>query len=167
MIIRLATENDIQEAAMIYDQAREYMKQNGNPDQWSGVYPNGDDVLEGIKNGTSYVCEDNGEVVATFYFEENSNDPSYAEIYDGEWKNNDAYAVIHRIAVKYHGKGIVDFCFEECFRRFPNLKIDTHESNIPMIKSLKRCGFEYCGIVYIASIPDRDMARRVAYQKTK
>lgn len=162
MFIRLANENDINEAAAIYDSARKFMKESGNPSQWAGEYPNGYDVRLGIEGGTSYVCEEEGEVVATFHFEANADDPTYRKIYGGEWKNDLPYGVIHRIAVKYHGRGIVDFCFNECFKIIPNLKIDTHEDNIPMKRCLERNGFEYCGIIYLASGDSR-----VAYQKTK
>ena len=165
MIIRLATPADVTAAAEIYDNAREFMKKNGNPDQWSGEYPNAYDVEMGIDKGTSYVCEDCGEIVATFHFDINADDPSYRKIYDGDWKNADPYSVIHRIAVKHHGRGIVDFCFEECFKRFPNIKIDTHEDNVPMQKCLERCGFEYCGIVYIVGLGEA--GKRLAYQRKK
>lgn len=162
MIIRPATAADVNAAAEIYDNARKFMSENGNPKQWSGDYPNGYDVEAGIEKGTSYVCENEGEIVATFHFDTNADDPSYHKIYDGRWKNDLPYAVIHRIAVKYHGRGIVDFCFNECFKRFPNLKIDTHEDNIPMQKCLKRCGFEYCGVVHLANGEER-----IAFQKYK
>ena len=162
MFIRLAKEADVNAAAEIYENARKFMVQSGNPTQWAGEYPNGYDVRLGIERGTSYVCEDNGDIVATFHFEANADDPTYRKIYDGEWKNSLPYGVIHRIAVKYHGKGIVDFCFNECFKLIPNLKIDTHENNIPMKKALLRCGFEYCGIIYLANGESR-----MAYQKTK
>lgn len=160
MFIRKAKINDVAAAAEIYDAARRFMKQQGNPDQWKGEYPNGDDVLWGIEKGTSYVCEDNGEVVATFHFENEAEDPTYLNIYDGEWKSSLPYAVIHRIAVKYHGRGIVDFCFNECFKLCPNIRIDTHRDNIPMQKCLKRNGFEYCGIIYLENGEER-----LAYQK--
>ena len=111
MFIRPATKADVAAANDIYESARKFMAQNGNPTQWSGVYPNSDDVSWGIENGTSYVCEDKGEVVATFHFEANADDPTYHKIYDGSWKNDLPYGVIHRIAVKYHGRGIIDFCF--------------------------------------------------------
>lgn len=162
MFIRPATKEDVTAAAEIYAAARRYMKENGNPSQWSGEYPNEYDVEEGIMQGTSYVCEDDGEVVATFYFKANADDPTYRKIFDGEWKNNDAYAVIHRIAVKYHGRGIVDFCFNECFNLHSNIKIDTHRDNIPMHKCLSRNGFEYCGIIYL-----QNGEERIAFQKTK
>ncbi len=162
MFIRLAKEADVKAAESIYESARSFMAQSGNPTQWAGEYPNGYDVRLGIEKGTSYVCEDDGEIVATFHFEANADDPTYCKIYDGEWRNSLPYGVIHRIAVKYHGKGIVDFCFSECFKLISNLKIDTHENNIPMKKCLLRNGFEYCGIIYLANGESR-----MAYQKSK
>lgn len=160
MFIRPATAADVEAAAKIYDEARAFMKASGNPDQWAGEYPNGLDVEIGIKNGTSYVCEDSGEIVAVFHFEANADDPTYRKIYGGKWKDNGPYAVIHRIAVKYHGRGIVDFCFNECFKLFPSIRIDTHKANIPMQKCLARNGFEYCGIIYLENGEER-----IAFQK--
>ncbi len=162
MFIRPATHADIDAVAKIYENARIYMKENGNPDQWAGEYPNGYDVELGIVRGTSYVCEDGGEIVAGFHFEANADDPTYRKIYEGAWQKDAPYSVIHRIAVKYHGRGIVDFCFNECFKLFPNIKIDTHKDNIPMQKCLTRNGFEYCGIIYLENGDER-----IAYQKTK
>ena len=69
---------------------------------------------------------------------------------------------MHRIAVLRHGKGVVDFCINECFKVFPNLKIDTHRDNIPMQKVLKRNGFCYCGIIYLESGDER-----LAFQKAQ
>lgn len=160
MFIRPATYGDIDAVAKIYENARAFMKESGNPDQWSGEYPNGYDVEEGILNGTSYVCEEDGEVVAGFYFKTNADDPTYRKIYDGSWADNGPYAVIHRIAVKYHGRGIADFCFNECFKLFPNIRIDTHRDNIPMQKCLAKNGFTYCGIIYLESGDER-----IAFQK--
>lgn len=160
MIIRPATKFDVPACDQIYAEARKYMAENGNPNQWSGEYPNGYDVEIGIESGSSYVCEDDGEILATFCFINNADDPTYRKIYNGSWKNSLPYAVIHRIAVKYHGRGIVDFCFCECFKLSGNLKIDTHKDNIPMQKCLERNGFSLCGIIYLENGDER-----VAYQK--
>ena len=162
MFIRLATHADIDAAAKIYESARGFMKESGNPTQWNGEYPNGYDVELGIEGGTSYVCEEDGEILATFHFQADADDTTYRKIYDGCWKNNQPYGVIHRIAVKYHGRGIADFCYRECFKLCQNLKIDTHRDNLPMQKSLVKNGFEYCGIIYL-----HDGSERVAYQKVK
>ena len=160
MFIRKATASDVAAADEIYSSAKRFMKESGNPNQWSGDHPNGEDVRLGIEKGVSYVCEDEGEIIATFHFETDADDPTYHKIYNGEWISDAPYAVIHRIAVKYHGKGIVDFCFDECFKNFSNIRIDTHRDNIPMQKCLIRNGFEYCGIIHLESGDER-----MAYQK--
>ena len=161
MEIRLARQEDIDAANGIYEAARSYMRDAGNPCQWNSAYPGKKDIADGIADETSYVCVDGDEIVATFYFKI-GDDPTYAEISEGSWVSEEPYAVIHRIAVKHHGRGIVDFCFDYCFNRFPNLKIDTHKDNIPMQKCLLRCGFEYCGI-----ITTWNGEPRCAYQKIK
>lgn len=160
MLIRPAKNADLHAAAEIYKSAKEFMRASGNPDQWPGDYPNELDISMGIADGTSYVCEDDGEIVATFLFQPDADDPTYHRIYNGEWRNDAPYAVIHRIAVKYHGRGIVDFCFSECYKLFPNIKIDTHKDNVPMQKCLIRNGFEYCGIIYLENGNER-----IAFQK--
>ena len=161
MIIRKAKKEDLTEIDLIYKSAKSFMKENGNPYQWSGDYPSAYDAECGIESGTSFICEDGGEVVATFAFG-TDGEPTYDKIYEGDWKNHKPYAYIHRIAVKTHGKGIVAFCFNECFKMFPNLKIDTHRDNIPMQKALLRAGFEYCGIIYLENGEER-----LAYQKIR
>ncbi len=167
MIIRKARKEDLAACDAIYAAAKEYMHSNGNPTQWNGAYPCAEDTAADIEKGIGYVCEDEGEVVAVFAFEI-ANDSTYDNIYDGMWKNDEPYAYIHRIAVKHHGRGIVGFCFSECFKMYPNLKIDTHKNNIPMQRALTRSGFEYCGIIYIDN-PNatKEENARLAFQKTK
>ena len=161
MIIRKSTPCDLEQIDHLYSNAKAFMKNSGNPNQWKGDYPNRIDAAEDIENGIGFVCEENGEILAVFAFK-NGIEPTYNEIYEGSWLNDEPYAFLHRIAVKYHGKGIADFCFEECFKTFPNIKIDTHRDNIPMQKVLKRNGFKYCGIIYLANGDER-----LAYQKIK
>lgn len=159
MIIRKTRESDLADIDEIYASARKFMRENGNKKQWNSNYPSAESALEDMKNGIGYVCEDNGEVVAVFAFCV-GDEPTYSEIYDGKWLNSEPYAYIHRVAVKKHGMGIVDFCFNECFKMFPNLKIDTHRDNIPMQKVLLRNNFKYCGIIHLQNGDER-----IAYQK--
>ena len=161
MHIRKTTEDDVAAAAAIYESARAYMRAAGNPDQWQNGYPGKEEILSDMRRGRSYVCEDSGEVVAVFYFGEGP-DPTYDKIYGGEWLNDEPYSVIHRIAVKHHGRGIVDFCFSECEKLADNLKIDTHKNNIPMQRVLLRAGFVRCGTIYLESGD-----ARIAFQKTR
>ena len=159
MMIRKATENDLAAAGAIYDAAREYMREAGNPYQWNDDYPTARDVFGDISDGSSYVCEDNGEVVAAFHFHIGS-DKTYEKIYGGKWEGGTEYGVIHRIAVKYHGRKIADFCFSECARLSGDLRIDTHKDNVPMQKCLLRNGFSERGKVYLENGEER-----IAFQK--
>ena len=161
MFIRKSTENDISAIEEIYSAAKKFMREAGNKDQWNNGYPNGESARQDVESGIGYVCEDDGEVVAVFAFDI-AREPTYDVIYDGSWLNSDKYAYIHRVAVKKHGMGIVDFCFRECFKMFPSLKIDTHRDNIPMQRVLLRNGFEYCGIIHLENGDER-----LAYHKIK
>jgi RimJ/RimL family protein N-acetyltransferase len=159
MKIRRSTPADIKAIGEIYSSAKSFMRENGNPHQWNKVGPDESTALSDAKRGIGYVCEDEGEIVAVFAFEV-GNEPNYDKIYEGAWLNAEKYAYIHRVAVKKHGQGIIDFCFSECFKMHPNLKIDTHRDNIPMQKVLKRNGFSECGIIYIENGDER-----IAFQK--
>lgn len=161
MRIRKSNIADIPAIDEIYRSAKKFMRENGNATQWDGEYPNGSDAADDLKNGIGYVCEHGGEVVAAFAFCV-GDDPAYDVIYDGAWLDTEKYAFVHRIAVKYHGRGIVDFCFSECFKLYPNLKIDTHKDNLPMQKVLVRNGFSHCGTIYL-----EDGSPRLAYQRNK
>lgn len=160
MIIRKTTITDVAAAAEIYDMARSFMRKSGNMEQWNNGHPNAEDILRDIESGTSYVCVEEGEIIAVFFFKI-GNDPTYDKIYDGAWKKDGEYGVIHRIAVKYNGRGLADKIYAHCYSLHQNLRIDTHRDNIPMQRSLTKNGFEYCGIIYI-----EDGNERLAYQKT-
>lgn len=159
MTVRLTRMGDVTECEAIYLAAREFMIKSGNRDQWRDSYPDASDVKEDIKNGKSYVLEDGGEIVAVFYMSEGP-DPTYLHIENGAWLSDAPYGVIHRIAVKYQGRGLVGVCFDEAFRRFQNLRIDTHRDNLPMRRALAKHGFEYCGLIHIENGEER-----LAYQK--
>lgn len=163
MQIRKTTDKDVSAAAEIYDSARAFMRSVGNLTQWADGYPNRDSVLADMACGSSYVCEENGEILAIFYFRI-GEDKTYGKIYDGAWLTDGEYAVIHRIAVSdsARGRGVAAFIFEQCYRSFSNLKIDTHRDNIPMQKALLRSGFEYCGKIYLENGEER-----LAYQKVE
>lgn len=144
MIIRKSTLSDVDAIMEIYDGARSYMLSEGNPHQWGGGYPYREIVIEDIENGHSYICEDEGLPVAVFcYFK--GVDESYNEIYSGCWLDDGPYAVIHRIAVSVHGKGIASFCIRWCISQSDSIRIDTHEDNHPMQNLLNKLGFSYCG----------------------
>ena len=161
MNIRNADLLEAQEIKQIYENAKRFMSENGNPDQWSVGGPDLSIARADMEKGIGYVLEENGEILAAFMFSV-GEDPTYVEIYDGAWLNSDPYGVIHRIAVKYQGRGLIDYCFNFCFDICKNLKIDTHRDNIPMQKALAKRGFVKCGVIYLENGDER-----IAYQRIK
>ena len=159
MRVRKTNPADLERVGEIYENAKRFMREAGNPNQWNDGKPNIDTAREDMEKGVGYVVEDCGEILAVFMFSV-GDDPTYTKIYDGDWISREPYAVIHRIAVAKQGCGIIDFCINECFKICPNLKIDTHRDNIPMQKALLKRGFQYCGIIYLENGDER-----LAYQK--
>ena len=141
MKLRASTYEDIQDIMIIIAQAQQYFKEN-NIDQWQNNYPNPEVIAKDIKEGHSYVLEDEGQIIATgaLSFDGES---TYENIYEGAWIKNEDYAVVHRIAVdnKCKGQGIAGKLFElieELCRQqgVASIKIDTHEDNKSMQKLL-------------------------------
>lgn len=159
MKIRKTKKEDINRIMEIYARARAYMAANGNPTQWGTTRPTKERVMQDIQEEKSYVCEKGHEIVAVFYFSV-EEDPTYDVIADGQWLEDEPYGVIHRIAVSGQEKGVGSYCVQWAWQQHPNLRIDTHENNVPMQAMLKKNGFEYCGKIYIA-----DGSERLAYQK--
>lgn len=160
MDIRLAKRDDITEINNLYEAARQFMSKNGNADQWSNNYPSIEDIEEDLKKDCLYVCEDNDEVLAVFFYEF-ANDEDYEKI-DGAWLDDSPYGVLHRIATKRGTNGIGAYCIDYAYNACGNLRIDTHEKNIPMRNLLKKLGFKECGIIQV-----RHGKERIAFQKIK
>ena len=76
MNIRKSTAQDLPQILELYKIAREFMKNNGNPNQWEDRYPEVSTVENDIKTGISHVCVENGEIVGTFVFF-TGEDPTY------------------------------------------------------------------------------------------
>lgn len=150
IIIRKALPEDLPECNAIYERARAFMKSTGNGDQWGDTHPCADLIAEDVSRGLCHVVEEDKEILGVFYFN-CEDDPTYRKIYQGEWLSDSPYAVIHRVAVKEQGRGVVKAIFSYCYSVYPHLRIDTHENNAPMLRALEKNGFKRCGIIYIAS----------------
>lgn len=161
MEIKKATEKDLNEIINIYNNARDFMKESGNGRQWRNGYPPKELLENDIKNGTLYICLDQNKIAGVFCFFVGI-EPTYKKIYGGEWLNNEPYGVVHRIAVGEHHKGVASFCIQWCINNAHNIKIDTHENNIPMQKTILKNGFTFCG-----TIKKEDGTSRLAYQIVK
>lgn len=161
MVIKKAEDDELEKILEIYDHARRFMRDNGNPDQWSNTYPPKNQLEKSIQVGKLYVCVDQDELVGVFYFAE-EEDPTYAVIEEGAWLNDNPYGVVHKIASAAGTKGIATFCLNWAFEQTKNIRIDTHELNVPMRALLNKLGYKYCGRIYVA-----DGSPRMAFQKSR
>jgi RimJ/RimL family protein N-acetyltransferase len=164
MKIRPMKEQDIPTLLKLYDHARRYMVENGNPNQWPEWYPSREILQDDIKNGGYVILDkniddDKAVIIGAFILEENAYEEAY-DIIEGQWLNEEPYAVIHRCATLHNQKGIGQFFMDWCFKKASNIRVDTHKDNIPMIKFLEKNDFTYCGIVHYENAGDR-----LAYQK--
>lgn len=160
MKIKKTDIDDLDKVMEIYDHARTYMKENGNPDQWGNSYPDAQLINQDIQEGKSFVAVDEGQIVGVFYYSIGP-DPTYKSIYDGSWIEDGEYGVVHRIASASHKKGVASFCLNWAIEKCGSIRIDTHRDNIIMQKLLTKNGFTECGIIYL-----QNKEERIAFQKT-
>lgn len=158
MKIRRTEEKDIDIIMNIYETARKFMKENGNGTQWGDSFPTRE-LIEGDVLKDGYVVIDDKDILGVFVLNENTHELAYDRI-TGAWLNDKPYAVIHRLTTGGTHKGVGQFILDWCFNKFNNIRIDTHENNIPMKNLLIKNGYVYCGKIYYVGYGER-----VAFQK--
>lgn len=156
--VRKAQLSDFTRIEEIYHDARAFMAEHGNPNQWGKNHPPREQLLKDIDRGDLYVIADQGGIHGVFYFYI-GQDPTYTVI-DGAWSADTPYGTIHRIAGDGSG-GILKTAVEFGKTKISHLRIDTHEDNQIMQRAIARQGFRRCGIIYLA-----DGAPRIAYDLT-
>lgn len=149
MEIRLATEKDIPKMREIFDYGREVQLKSGNLNQWAAGYPSDELIQEDLEAGAVHVLVDDTAEILGIMSLFTEPDPTYEEI-DGEWLNDEPYATIHRIATSGKVKGTGQQLIEWTQEKFDNVRIDTHEDNEQMKYIVKKLGFIYCGVIYLA-----------------
>ena len=159
-MIREARQTDMADIMKVMDAAKGIMRQSGNMCQWGEGYPSEAVIFSDIEKHGGYVIKDVGRIVGYFAFLP-SPEPTYSKIFDGEWLDDTlSYHVVHRIASYPNAHGIFSYIMDFCFSKDSNIRIDTHLDNHIMQHNIKKHGFTYCGIIYLANGDER-----LAYQK--
>lgn len=160
-IFRKAMMADVPVIMRLIDEARAIMRSCGNVNQWIDGYPCQETIENDISNGHCYLCveQGSGEIVASFAFIPGP-EPTYREIFDGEWLDDKPYHVVHRLASTAGSHGIFNDVMDYCMAVAGNLRIDTHRDNVIMRHVIDHYGFSYCGIIYLLNGDER-----LAYQK--
>ena len=154
-----ATEEDLPRILEIYEIAKAYMRASGNPNQWNGTYPDPETLRTDIEKQRLYVYKKDGSIHGVFMLllEE---EPTYAYIEDGSFREETPYGTIHRLAGDGEVKGLFAKCVAFCESKVKYLRADTHFDNHTMQHLLEKNGFERRGIIYL-----KNGDPRIAYQK--
>lgn len=165
-MIRKATYDDLPELMEVFGKAREIMRASGNMNQWNDGYPSEEIVRNDIDKGVCYIMsyrdkDDIERIEATMAFIPGP-DPTYTNIYDGQWIDSSPYHVIHRIAAAKPGNNAASKLMDWAFTQTDNIRIDTHKDNAIMQHILDKQGFTHCGMIYLANGEPRE-----AYQMSK
>ncbi len=164
MNIRKATPADLPQIAALYEESRAALRAAG-VDQWQDGYPNESTARKDMEDGTGYVLDEGGEVIATACLAF-GREPTYDVIEQGAWACEEPYGFLHRVAVspQAKGKGAAGLFFDELKKQAAEkgvrvLRGDTHRDNHSMQRVMAKNGLEYRGIIHV-----EDGTERLAYE---
>lgn len=164
MDIRHAEARDLARMMALYEHARRFMAEHGNPNQWGPTrWPPEDLLRRDIAQGNSYLCVQGDRIVGTFFFAMGPDiEPTYRRIEDGAWRDPSPYGVVHRLAGDGSVRGTGAFCLDWAYRQCGHLRVDTHGDNQVLQNLLGKLSFVHCGTIYV----EEDPYPRLAYEKS-
>lgn len=144
--IRKAAKNDLDQIMPIIDEAKKFLKEDGNP-QWQSGYPNVDAISTDIEQDAAWVLIVD-QKVAGYIAVTSGPDPNYHQI-DGRWNNDlDPYVAIHRVAIsnEYRGMHLASYLLSSLIslhyaEGVRNYRVDTFRRNEIVQHLVKDAGF--------------------------
>ena len=147
--VRNATWDDLPRIEELYANARRFMAETGNPNQWGNTTPVTSLLEDDIRKGLLHVMISENVIHGVFYFYI-GEDPTYGSIEDGAWTSDTPYGTIHRIAGDGSG-GTLATAVAFAKDQINHIRIDTHEDNKIMQRAIAKQGFTRCGIIHLAN----------------
>lgn len=154
MQIRLATLDDLDAIWQLRKETTALLKSRGI-DQWQYQDPKMETFANDIKAKEFYVLYDDNILVGMMAVR-SGIEHTYDNIYDGNWRVDQPYLTIHRLAVKktHLGTGISKkfldyadwFAIKE---KIYYIRIDTHHDNTNAIRLFESSGYQLCGWILL------------------
>ena len=167
-IIRIAIPSDLPPIMEGINRCKKQLFFHGSG-QWQSGEPNNETLQNDIKNRQYVVLERDGFVLGGMALL--MHEPSYDQLLEGAWLNEDPYGVLHRFYIHpdYQQQGKAQQLFAWAIENLSqqgilNIRIDTHEKNVPMRKSLTKFGFFHVGKAYLPGAGERWVYHKV-YEK--
>ena len=155
MEFRTMNRADLPQVMEIIAQAQRGLRLQGI-DQWQDGYPDVPTLEADIQAHNAWVAEEAGQVAGCVVISFDG-EPNYDSMVEGRWKEEGAYAVIHRIAVceQWKGQGVAGqmlrlaekLCAQ---RQVEIIRVDTHRDNRPMRRLLEKNGYHYRGVIRLS-----------------
>ncbi len=160
-IFRHARAEELPRLMQIYERARAFMAEHGNPRQWGqSHWPPESLIARDIERGKCYVCIADGNIQGTFYYDFcRDAEPGYRNIEEGAWAFDRPYGVVHRAASAGLRPGVGAAILSWALSQAGYLRIDTHPDNTVMQGLLNKLGFARRGVIHV----EEDNDPRFAY----
>ena len=154
MEIRRTTVEDLPRLLALYAQARQFMADHGNPNQWGPTHWPPEALLrQDIAQGKSYVCLEAGRVVGTFFFTQGKDvEPTYRRIEAGAWRDDSPYGVVHRLASDGSVPGTGRFCLRWAYANAAICGL-TPTGTTGSCRPCWRKRLSPCGTIYVEEDP--------------
>ncbi len=164
MQIRVGTMDDLDALVRIYETARRYMVESGNPHQWGDGRPTREELAASLKEGVVRVGVGEDDVPRFAFTVYSEPDPTYQRIYEGAWLSDEPYVTIHRVASDGTARGAFSQAAAYAIGRARELgmrsvRVDTHDDNKTMQHVIGKAGFARCGYIHL-----EDGDPRIAYE---
>ncbi len=121
--IRRAKQEDLGRIMGIYQTAQDYMISAGNPTQWGHSFPPAELIQQDIQSGICHLIVDGSTIHGIFALCE-GEEPTYREIHDGAWLNDDPYCSLS--LAKHPMKAMLPQAWPPCRERWTA----THPSQV-------------------------------------
>lgn len=125
-----------------------------NSGQWQNIEPSIKTLVKDIEEGNFFGLFQNDQLVGTCAIL--NHDASYLQLTHGAWLNEDSYKVIHRFVIDstFHQQGLGSTFMALIEQKTIeegvfNIRVDTHQRNIPMTNLLIKNRYIQCGEAFI------------------
>lgn len=130
MIIREARTEDIERILEIYDIAKAFMRQTGNPHQWNSRYPDQITLEEDIHKHQLFVMEEESIIHTVFAFIL-GEDPTYNKI--------EVHGLITVLMVRFIVLRVMVLCIKSLRKQWTSVVRNVHTYELIHMKIIRLC----------------------------
>jgi predicted GNAT family N-acyltransferase len=132
MEILHAKRDDLDDIMQIYRIAKQFMIDNGNPNQWTSDWPYREVVEEDLEKRILYKVQFNNQIVGVVCL-------------TSENDHGESYGVVHRVASNGTVKGVAKAVLDFAVSKYGHLKAETSVDNKVMQHIFTKYGFATVG----------------------